>query len=279
MEIFETIAGISNYVSLKKNEGKKVGFVPTMGALHEGHISLVEKSVEENDITVVSIFVNPIQFNNPQDLEKYPRDLDSDIKMLEAANVNAVFTPEVSEMYPEPVNKIYDLGFVTSVMEGEFRPGHFNGVAIVVNKLFDIVKPDSSYFGEKDFQQLMVIRELVKKENIPVKIVGCPISREEDGLARSSRNMRLTPEMRKAAPFIYRQLLSAREMAKNMTASELQSYIVSKFQEHPLLKIEYFTIADGDTLRRVEGAIEKGAYGFIAVYAGDIRLIDNIRLI
>lgn len=279
MKIFDTIAEIGNYVSLCKLEGKKIGFVPTMGALHEGHISLVDKSVSENDMTVVSIFVNPIQFNNPKDLEKYPRDLDSDIKMLKAAKVNAVFIPEVQEMYPQPVTKIYDLGFVTSVMEGEFRPGHFNGVAVVVHKLFDIVKPDTAYFGEKDFQQLMVIRELVKKENIPVQIIGCPISRETDGLARSSRNLRLTPEMRKAAPFIYQQLLSAKEMSKYMTASELELRVSNIFNDHPLLKLEYFIIADGNTLNRIEGKISEDAYGFIAVFAGDIRLIDNIRLI
>lgn len=279
MKVFETIAEISNYVSLCKLEGKKIGFVPTMGALHEGHISLVNKSVSENDITVVSIFVNPIQFNNPKDLEKYPRDLDSDNKMLREAKVDAVFIPEEKEIYPEPVTKIYNLGFVTSIMEGEFRPGHFNGVAVVVHKLFDIVKPDIAYFGEKDFQQLMVIRELVRKENIPVQIIGCPISRETDGLARSSRNLRLTPEMRKSAPFIYQQLLSAKEMAPYMTASELEMRVANIFNDHPLLKLEYFMIADGKTLNRVEGKINEGAYGFIAVFAGDIRLIDNIRLI
>lgn len=279
MITFETIAETSNYVTQLKKDKKSVGFVPTMGALHEGHISLVKRSVFENDFTVVSIFVNPIQFNNPEDLAKYPTDLKRDQQMLEEAGVGLVFTPSAKEMYPEPSTKVYDLGFVTTVMEGKFRPGHFNGVAVVVHKLFDIVKPDKAYFGEKDFQQLLVIKELVQRENIPVEIVPCAISRENDGLARSSRNARLTPMMRSAAPFIYKQLLKAKEMASNSTAKEVEEYVIKAFNEHPLLELEYFTIADGVTLNPIKGKIPDNSYGFIAVFAGDIRLIDNIRLI
>lgn len=276
---FETIAETGNYLTLRKNEGKSVGFVPTMGALHEGHITLVKRSVSENDFTVVSIFVNPIQFNNPNDLAKYPSDLKSDLELLEKAGADLVFIPSVKEMYPEPSTKVYDLGFVTTVMEGKFRPGHFNGVAVVVHKLLDIVKPDRAYFGEKDFQQLLVIKELVRREHIPVEIVPCPISREDDGLARSSRNMRLTPIMRAAAPFIYKQLKKAKEIAPHSTAREVEEAIEKVFSEHPLLELEHFTIADGDTLNPIKGKIPDNAYGFIAVFAGDIRLIDNIRLI
>lgn len=279
MRIFEKIADIQSFVLQQRELGKTIGFVPTMGALHIGHISLVKQSVAENDITAVSIFVNPIQFNNPLDLEKYPRDLKSDQEMLEAAGVDVIFVPSVEEMYPKPVTLTYEFGSLSTVMEGEFRPGHFNGVAVVVHKLFEIVMPHRAYFGEKDFQQLQIIKSLVQNLQLPVQIVPCPISREDDGLARSSRNARLTPEMREAAPFIHAQLLKARDYASSMTSEQLEKWMMESFNNHQLLKLEYFTVADGETLQHIQGKIPVNSYGFIAVYAGDIRLIDNIRLI
>lgn len=279
MRIFEKVRDINSYLLHQRELGKTIGFIPTMGALHTGHISLVEKSISENDLTVVSIFVNPIQFNNPADLEKYPRDLKSDQEMLEAAGVDILFIPSVEEMYPEPITTTYEFGSLSTVMEGEFRPGHFNGVVVVVHRLFEIVIPHRAYFGEKDFQQLQIIKSLVRNFNLPVQIIPCPISREEDGLARSSRNIRLTPEMREAAPFIHTQLMKARNYADFMTSEELENWMIDSFSKHELLKLEYFTIADGDTLRHIQGNIPANAYGFIAVYAGQIRLIDNIRLI
>ncbi len=276
MLIFKAKREVFEFITT--NAGKRIGFVPTMGALHEGHISLVRRSVAENDITAVSIFVNPIQFNNPADLEKYPRNLDSDITLLENAGVDLVFVPSVEEMYPDAPTETYDFGELGSVMEGAFRPGHFNGVAVVVRRLFDIVQPTRAYFGEKDYQQLLIIRELVQKINSPVEIIACPIDRESDGLARSSRNLRLTDEMRRTAPFIYQQLLKARNMADNHTAREIKEVIEKSFEEHPLLKLEYFSIADGQTLRSIDGAVPENAYAFVVAFAGDIRLIDNIRL-
>lgn len=278
MEIIETINGVRGYLEQQKSSGKRIGFVPTMGALHEGHLSLVRKSNLENDITIVSIFVNPIQFNNPDDLVKYPRTLEMDTRLLEQEKVNAIFFPSVEEMYPDKVTATYEFGGLESVMEGAFRPGHFNGVAVVVHKLFDIIRPDRAYFGEKDYQQLMIIKSLVKNYNIPVEIVACPISRENDGLARSSRNMRLSAEMRAAAPFIYKQLQLAKKNAADRTAEEIEREVVESFNNNDFLKLEYFVIADGDTLKPVSGKLPENVYGFIAAFAGDVRLIDNIRL-
>lgn len=278
MIIFDKIIDINSYLLHQKELDKTIGFVPTMGALHIGHISLVERSVAENDLTVVSIFVNPIQFNNQADLEKYPRNLQRDKEMLENAGVDVVFIPSVEEIYPEPVTTTYDFGSLSTVMEGEFRPGHFNGVVVVVRRLFEIVTPHKAYFGEKDFQQLQIIKAFVRNLNLPVQIVPCPISREDDGLARSSRNARLTTEMREAAPFIYAQLLEARNKARTMTAEELEAWMYNSFRKHQLLELEYFKVANGESLQQRWGKIEQNDYGFIAVYAGEIRLIDNIRL-
>lgn len=279
MIVFEKIFDVQSYVANKRSEGLTIGFVPTMGALHEGHISLVEKSVAENNLTIVSIFVNPIQFNNPDDLAKYPRVLDKDLAMLEQVGVDAVFVPDTKEMYPEPVTRHYEFGSLAEVMEGAFRPGHFNGVAIVVHKLFDIVSPHRAYFGEKDYQQLMIIKAMVNNLQLPVEIIACPISREPDGLARSSRNARLSPEMRLAAPFIYQQLQVAAKNASGISAESIERCIADSFENHNLLRLEYFVVADGKTLQPVKGKVTPNAYGFIAVFAGDIRLIDNIRLI
>ena len=276
---FNTIKETREYAIEQRDKGLTIGFVPTMGALHPGHISLVERARLENDIVLCSIFVNPIQFNNPDDLKKYPRTLESDLEMLKAAGCDVVFIPSVEEMYPEEVIKSYDFGKLADVMEGAFRPGHFNGVAIVVKKLFDIALPHRSYFGEKDFQQLQIIKALVEIENMDIEIVPCAISREADGLARSSRNERLTPEMRETSPFIYQMLKQAKSMATTKSAEEIKAFIEINFEAHALLKLEYFSIASGADLQPVSGKISEGDMGFIAVFAGNIRLIDNIQLI
>ena len=276
---FNTIDETRAYAMAQRDKGLTIGFVPTMGALHPGHISLVDRARRENDIVMSSIFVNPIQFNNPDDLKKYPRTIESDMEMLKAAGCDVVFVPTVEEMYPEEINKSYDFGKLADVMEGAFRPGHFNGVAIVVKKLFDIALPHRSYFGEKDFQQLQIIKALVRIENLDVEIVPCPISREADGLARSSRNERLTPEMRTASPFIYQTLKDAKSMAANHSAEEITAFVEMNFKSHELLELEYFSIASGVDLQPVSGKISEGDMGFIAVFAGGIRLIDNIQLI
>lgn len=279
MTVYETISETSTFVSAARKNGKTIGFVPTMGALHEGHLTLVRRARKENDIVVVSIFVNPIQFNNPDDLKKYPRTLEKDLLMLESAGCDLAFCPSVKEMYPNNNRKSYNFGNLAAVMEGEFRPGHFDGVATVVQRLFEITLPHKAYFGEKDYQQLQIIRALVASEHIDTEIIPCPISREDDGLARSSRNERLTPAHRKAAPYIHLVLEEARSLAANHTAPHIVNFVKAKFADHPLLRLEYFTIASGNTLQTVEGRVLPGDYGFIAVFAGEIRLIDNIRLI
>ncbi len=279
MKIFRTIRETTAFSESLRGQGLSIGFVPTMGALHEGHLSLVRRAAAENDAVLVSIFVNPIQFNNPNDLEKYPRDLEKDLELLIPAGCTAVFAPEVSEMYPEnEVRKHFDFGALETVMEGAFRPGHFNGVGVVVDKLFNITLPHRAYFGEKDYQQLQIIRMLTRNAHPGLEIVPCDISREDDGLARSSRNERLTPGMRKAAPFIYEMLNKAAGMAKDHTAEEISEEIEQAFANHELLKLEYFSIADGDTLQPVHGPVNVGDRAFIAVFAGDVRLIDNIQL-
>lgn len=279
MIIFKTIKEAHTWAETARISGKTIGLVPTMGALHEGHLSLVQQARHENDLVIVSIFVNPIQFTNPDDLKKYPRNTERDLEMLASVNCDVVFTPSVSEMYPEKIEKTYEFGDLATVMEGEFRPGHFNGVAIVVHRLFEIALPHRAYFGEKDYQQLQIIKTLVKNEKLEVEIVPCPISREPDGLARSSRNERLTVQQRAAAPYIRMVLQEAQSLSASHTAEQIITLVAEKFKNHPLLKPEYFSIADGETLQPLTGAIKPGSYGFIAVFAGDIRLIDNIRLI
>jgi pantoate--beta-alanine ligase len=279
MIVYETIKETRDFAEKARQSGKTIGFVPTMGALHEGHISLVKQAKEETDVVIVSIFVNPIQFNNPDDLKKYPRTLEKDLLLLSAVDCDLVFYPSVHEMYPEKAEKAYDFGDLATVMEGEFRPGHFNGVATVVQRLFEITLPHKAYFGEKDYQQLQIIKALVRNEKLNIDIVPCPISREADGLARSSRNERLTPQLRKSVPYIHMVLEEARSLARVHTANQIINFVKAKFSDHPLLKLEYFSIADGETLQPVTGEILPGNYGFIAVFASEIRLIDNIRLI
>lgn len=264
----------------KKKSGQKIGFVPTMGALHQGHLELMKKAKKENDLLVVSIFVNPIQFNNPSDLEKYPRDLEKDKALLEEVGCDVLFVPEVSEMYPEKATKQFNFGNLEKVMEGAFRPGHFNGVAVVVEKLFDIVKPDKAYFGEKDFQQLAIIQRMVVLEEVPVQIVPCQTIREKDGLAMSSRNERLTKAERKIAPFIAQILTEAKSKMSSLSPNEIRLLVENKFRDQPEFELEYFEIADDKTLQPTFNWSEsQGIVGFIAAYLGKVRLIDNIRFI
>ena len=279
MEIFETITETQLYLQKNKNDKNKIGFVPTMGALHQGHLNLVKQAKSENDIVVVSIFINPIQFNNEEDLLKYPRTLQKDADLLQKVGCNIIFAPNEKEIYPEPDTTIYNFGLLDKVMEGKFRPGHFNGVAIVVKKLFDIVMPDNAYFGEKDYQQLQIIKSLVKQMNIPVNIISCPIVREVDGLAMSSRNMRLTDEERKVAPFIYQILLQAKGKMNKLNPKEITQWVNRQIEIQPLLRMEYFEVVNATTLLPISNWDDcEHAIGCIAVFLGNIRLIDNINL-
>ena len=266
---------------LKAND-KSIGFVPTMGALHKGHLSLVQKALENNDHVIVSIFVNPTQFNNASDLEKYPRTLDKDLELLETLKSDriSVYAPSVKDMYEgNTSSQKFDFDGLEFEMEGKYRKGHFDGVATVVKRLFEIINPDNAYFGEKDFQQLAIIKKLVKKHNIPVNIIGCKISRESSGLAMSSRNMRLKPEYKKAAPFIYKTLKTAKMYFGTKSANYVAEWVENQFSKHPFLKLEYFVIADLETLKPLKRKSNKKKYrAFIAAYADDVRLIDNIAL-
>jgi pantoate--beta-alanine ligase len=278
LKILETIKETKETILRLKKEGNSVGFVPTMGALHEGHLSLLRHSMIENDISVCSIFVNPIQFNNKQDLEKYPRTLEADCKKLENAGCDLVFAPSLEEMYPAKVEEHYDFGHLERVMEGAHRPGHFNGVAVVVKRLFDICTPHRAYFGEKDFQQLRIIQSLVEQENMPVEIIGCPIIRENDGLAMSSRNIRLSAEERKIAPAIYESLKNIREQVGNGTVNEVLRSEKEKLNSLPGMKVEYLVIASEDMLEPASEWDEtKKLRAFIATFLGEIRLIDNLK--
>ncbi len=281
MKIFHTIADTRTYLATLRQRPVSLGLVPTMGALHKGHLSLVRRSAEENQATGISIFVNPIQFNNPADLEKYPRTLEADLRLLEPllGEEDFIFAPTAKDMYPVPETTIYRFGSLETVMEGAFRPGHFNGVGIVVNKLFRITEPDRAYFGEKDFQQLAIIRRLVEIENLPVKIIACPIIREPDGLAMSSRNVRLTPEHRKAAPEIYRAMQEVCRSASGRYFDVLKNDIRSRIDATGLLVTEYIEFADESTLQPVMTFKGEGHVRcFVAVQAGEVRLIDNLRL-
>lgn len=279
MEIIHFKKEIFTRLGILRNQGKRIGFVPTMGALHEGHLSLIRRCRNENEILVVSIFVNPTQFNDKNDLNKYPRRLDQDIKMLQDEKCNYIFCPDEKEMYPEPDNRIFNFGELEKTMEGIHRPGHFNGVAQIVSKLFEVVQPDNAYFGEKDFQQLIILKHLVSILKLPVKIVPCPIIREPDGLAMSSRNLLLGIEERKNAPVIYQTLSKAKDLKATMSVVELKEWVIKQINKNPYLEVDYFEIVDDFYLRPVKNwNDENGKVGCIAVKAGDIRLIDNIRL-
>lgn len=271
----ELVSLIDNY----KKEGKTIGFVPTMGALHNGHLSLVKECKKNSDITVVSIFVNPTQFNDLEDLKRYPRTLDKDTELLKTVDCDLVFAPSVEEIYPEPDTRKFNFGYIESVMEGAKRPGHFNGVGQVVSRLFDIVRPDKAFFGMKDFQQVAIIKNMVKQLNYDIQIVPCPIIREESGLALSSRNTLLDAEHKKNAPHIYATLKKACNLASEMSVSNLKKWITDEINSNPYLETEYVEIVDDTTLKVTEDWAEEGTkVACVAVYAGKIRLIDNIVL-
>jgi len=280
MQVFESIAALQNALFDDRKQGKSVGLVPTMGALHEGHASLVRRSVEDNDVTVVSVFLNPTQFNDQGDLDRYPRTLDADCALLEKEGATYVLAPSVREMYPQPDTRRFEFPPQSTVMEGAKRPGHFNGVCQVVSRLFYIVRPDRAYFGEKDWQQIAVVKRLVGYIGVPVQIVECPIIREKDGLAMSSRNSLLTPEERAIAPEIYKALQASVAYAKDHTVEETHDKTVADINAVEGLEVEYFSIVDGNTLLDVRSWDESPyVVGCITVYCGHtpIRLIDHIR--
>ncbi len=281
MEIFKTKKPLLDFVERQKEMGKRIGFAPTMGALHQGHISLYAQARKENDLVISSIFVNPTQFNNPQDLEKYPRNIEKDIQLLEESGfVDAVYIPEVSDIYPEVLeSKEYDFDGLENEMEGKFRPGHFNGVGTVVEELFRQVKPDNAYFGDKDYQQLAIIKKLTEKLKLPIKIHGVPIFREKNGLAMSSRNQRLNPEEREAAKIIYETLVKVNDWFRVITIPEINDRVQEIFDDQPGMKLEYFEIADEATLKQTDFFYKDKSYrAFIVVFVGDVRLIDNMHL-
>lgn len=278
MKVISKTEELLKLIGDEKRNSKSIGFVPTMGALHKGHISLVERAKQDSDLCIVSIFVNPNQFNNPEDLEKYPRNIDCDIQFLTSAGADIVFCPTVQEVYPKPDTRLFDFGMLDRVMEGEHRPGHFNGVAQVVSRLFDIVKPDKAYFGEKDFQQLAIIRALVKQLALNVEIIAMPIVREGSGLALSSRNERLSAEEKIAATNIYKTLVvSAKEWYRKESIKTTIENVTRQINSVEGLKVEYFAIVDGNSLLPVD-TWEESEYivGCVAVFCGDVRLIDNI---
>ena len=279
MEIIKKVNGLRSRLDSLRAQGGSIGLVPTMGALHAGHGSLVDRARRENDVVVVSVFVNPTQFNNPQDLATYPRTLDADCAMLESKGVDIVFAPEVAEIYPEKDERVFDLGPVAEVMEGAMRPGHFNGVAQIVSRLFDYVRPTRAYFGEKDFQQIAVIRRMAEIEGMTdIDIVPCPIIREADGLAMSSRNVRLSEEERAVAPVIHRTLAESLGWAKDHTVDETCRYVIDTIDSFPYTRVEYYQIVDGRTMQPIHDWSETSEpVGCITVFVGDVRLIDNIR--
>ena len=278
MKIIKSSRELSNEVVSFKKEGANVGFVPTMGALHEGHLSLIKSSNLDNKYTIVSIFVNPTQFNNKGDYAKYPRIIEDDFEKLKKVKCDIVFVPSESEMYPEEDNRDFDFGNIDKVMEGEHRPGHFNGVALIVSKLFEIVNPDRAYFGEKDFQQLAIIKNLTKQLKFDIDVIACPILREDDGLAMSSRNMLLTKEQRSNVSLISKTLFDSKSKIEIMSVLEIKEWVINTINENPHLEVEYFEIVDDLKLEPISAWNDSGEkIGCIAVHVGSIRLIDNIR--
>ena len=280
MEIIRTTSRLSSLTKEAKAAGKVVGLVPTMGALHAGHLSLIQRARKECEYVVVSVFVNPTQFNNANDLKTYPRTEDADCKLLRGAGVDIAFIPSVEEIYPEPDTRIFDLGEVANVMEGPMRPGHFNGVAQIVSKLFAMVNPDKAYFGEKDFQQIAVIRRMVEICGFDIEIVDCPIKREDDGLALSSRNVRLTPENRAIAPMIYKTLCESVAYAKSHTVEETRKMVIDNLNAVDGFEVEYYEIVDPITMQPIhewKESVNGAPHGCITVYCGEVRLIDNIK--
>ncbi|MCG9791768.1 pantoate--beta-alanine ligase [Flavobacterium algicola] len=281
MPIFYGKAALMTFLKSFKTQNSTIGFVPTMGALHKGHLSLMQQSLQENQITVVSIFVNPTQFNNLEDLSKYPRTLDEDTEKINGLNKDIViYAPSVEDIYEgNVVSQIFDFDGLENQMEGKFRPGHFDGVGTIVKRLFEIVTPDNAYFGEKDFQQLQIVKKMTQKNKLPVTINGCPIYREKNGLAMSSRNERLTKEERDEASIIYKTILQAKDLFHNKTATEVGDWVKSVFAKTSGFELEYFTIAEEETLLTCEEKLEDKNYrAFIAVFVNNIRLIDTISL-
>lgn len=285
MLIIRTIADLNAYVESLHNKGLSVGLVPTMGALHEGHLSLVKRAVADNDAVLVSVFVNPVQFNNPADLATYPRKEEDDFRMLSEAGVSAVFAPSVEEIYPggpdAAPRKTYDLGTAAEVMEGKMRPGHFQGVACIVEKLFRMCRPTRAYFGEKDFQQIAVIRKMAEICGFNINIIDCPIRREDDGLAMSSRNVRLTPEQRAIAPAIHKTLVESLEYAASHTVAETEKFVTDKINAYPDMEVEYYQIVNSADMQPITDWNQVSApnvpVGCVTVYCGKVRLIDNIK--
>lgn len=277
MLVFEKVNDLQSY--LKNNTGKSIGFVPTMGALHNGHLSLIKASQQKSDITVCSIFVNPIQFNKKEDLDNYPRHVEVDINKLKGVGCDVVFIPSVDDMYPTQQFKHYEFGKLGDVMEGEHRPGHFNGVGNVIERFFEIIQPDYAFFGEKDFQQLAIVKELTRQLNIKTQIIGCPIYREQNGLAMSSRNERLSKEEREEAKVIFEGLSEIKQKVKKISISEAKKHFATKINNHQKFSLEYFEIADGNTLSPVKDWAESSyCVAFTAVNVGNVRLIDNMTI-
>jgi pantoate--beta-alanine ligase len=276
MVIVETVEELKNVLFRVRSVGKSVGFVPTMGALHKGHLALLQQARSENEVVVCSIFVNPMQFNNDADLQKYPRTLEADVALLQGV-ADVVFAPSKQEVFPEPPTEKYDFGQLETVMEGIARPGHFNGVAIIVKRLFDWINPEKAYFGEKDFQQLVIIKKMVKQCKLPVEIISCPIVREESGLAFSSRNQRLNDSELELAANINR-ILQGSSTISNPSVEAIKSFVMNELNKYPALKLDYFDIVNAQTLQPVETLKSaKNIVGCIAVYVGEVRLIDNIQ--
>ncbi len=276
MQVFETINALQKELSQLK--GKSIGLVPTMGALHRGHLSLMNQSLEDNDITVVSVFVNPTQFNDKNDLEKYPRTLDKDTQLVNSLGVDYVFAPTVEEMYPEPDTRVFNYAPQDEVMEGIYRPGHFNGMCQIVSKLFSIVQPTRAYFGEKDYQQLVIVKRMVEDLKLDIEVVGCPIVREKDGLALSSRNALLSKEERENALLISKTLFESLKLAANYSLKETLSFVKNTIQQNDNLELQYFEIVDANTLLPLEEWEDSSSIiGCITVFCGAVRLIDNIK--
>ena len=281
MLIFNKKSDLSAFLSPLIHQNKSIGFVPTMGALHNGHLSLLEKSLSENDVTVMSIFVNPTQFNNAEDLDKYPRTLERDVQIMQELNDNIiVYAPEVADIYEgNTVSENFNYDGLENQMEGKHRPGHFDGVGTIVKRLFEIIKPNKAYFGEKDFQQLQIVKKLVTKYNMPVEVIGCPIHRETNGLAMSSRNERLSVEAKEKAAVIFQILNTAKAFFQNNSVENTIQFVENEFKKHPEFELEYFEIADETTLLPIsEKEANKKYRGFIAIFIENIRLIDNISL-
>ena len=278
MKVLRTIGSLRKAMESHRSAGQTIGLVPTMGALHAGHLSLMKRARENNDIVVASVFVNPTQFNNPDDLRTYPRTEEADCRALEAAGVDYAFIPSVEEVYPEPDNRVFDLGEVAEVMEGAMRPGHFNGVAQIVSKLFAMVSPTRAYFGEKDFQQIAVIRRMAKLEGFTMEIIACPIVREADGLAMSSRNVRLTPEQRAIAPAIHQVLSQSLKLAATQSVEQVKEWVKNEIDSKPFMTTEYYEIVNPLTMQPTSEwmTADGPAVGCVTVYCGEVRLIDNI---